>query len=132
MYIPKIYQKPQILFRTSIPAVQEAGPLWYFSFPFVAYFYILIIKVNIFIIRSNMSLHICNVMGYNQHAHTHISPELLDLSELYHQNNISLYEYKKVRYLLFSIMHSKIPQLISCLEPLKKTIPGLSIKPCTP
>ena len=65
MYIPKIYQKPRILFRNSIPAVQEAGPLWSFSFPFVAYFYILIIKVNIFIISSKISLYICNGMGYN-------------------------------------------------------------------
>ena len=71
MYIPKIYQKPRILFRNSIPAVQEAGPLWSFFFPFVAYFSIIIIKVKIIIIGSNMSLHICNVMGYNQHAHTH-------------------------------------------------------------
>ena len=39
---------------------------------FVAYFYIFIIKVNIFIISSNMSLHICYGMGYNQHYHTHL------------------------------------------------------------
>ena len=71
MCIPKQYQKPRILFINSIPTVQEAIPLLSFSFPFVAYFSILIIKVNIFIISSNMSLHICNVMGYNQHAHTH-------------------------------------------------------------
>ena len=63
---------------------------------------------------------------------TQISPKLLDLSELYHQNNISLYENNKIRYLLFSIMHSKIPQLIIYLEPFKKTRPGLSRKPCTP
>ena len=69
----KKYPKPQILFINSIPEVQEAGPLWSFYFPFVAYFSILIIKVNIFIISSNMSLHICNDMGYNQHAHTHFS-----------------------------------------------------------
>ena len=73
MCIPKQYQKLRILFRYSISAVQEAVPLLYFSFPFVAYFYILIIKVNIFIISSNMSLHICNGMGYNQHAHTYFS-----------------------------------------------------------
>ena len=73
MYIPKIYQKPWILFRNSIPAVQEAGPLWYFPFPFVAYFSILIIKINIFIIIYNLSLRICNGVGYNQHAHTHFS-----------------------------------------------------------
>ena len=73
MYIPKQYQKPRILFRNPIPAVQEAGPLWYFPYLFVAYFSIIIIKVNIFIIGSNMSLHICNGMGYNQHAHTHFS-----------------------------------------------------------
>ena len=73
MYIPKQYQKPQILLRNSIPAVQEAGPLWSFSFPFVAYFSILIIKVNIFIISYNMSLRIFNGMGYNQHAHKYFS-----------------------------------------------------------
>ena len=73
MYVPRIYQKPRILFRYSIPAVQEAGPLWSFSFPFVDYFSIIIIKVNIFIIGSNMSLHICNGMGYNQYDHTPFS-----------------------------------------------------------
>ena len=73
MYIPKIYKKPRILFRNSIPAVQEAGPLLSFSFYFVACFTILIIKVNIFLISYNISLHICNDMGYNQHVHTHIS-----------------------------------------------------------
>ena len=73
MYIPRIYQKPRILFRNSIPAVQEAGPLWSFSFPFVAYFSIIIIKVNIFIIGSNISLHICNSMCCNQYDHTHFS-----------------------------------------------------------
>ena len=73
MYIPKIYQKPRILFRNSIPAVQEAGPLWYHSFSFYAYFSIIIMKVNICIICYNMSLHICNVMGYNQYNHTHFS-----------------------------------------------------------
>ena len=73
MCIPKQYQKPWILFRDSIPTVQEAIPLLSFSFPFVAYFSIFIIKLNIFIISSNMSLHICNGMGYNQHYHTHFS-----------------------------------------------------------
>ena len=73
MDLPRIYQKPRILFRNSTPAVQEAGPLWCFSFPFVAYFSILIIKVNIFIISSNMSLHIFIGMGYNQNSHTHFS-----------------------------------------------------------
>ena len=72
MYIPKIYQKPRILFRNSLQAVQEAGPLWHFTFPFIAYFSIIIIKMNIFIISSNMSLRIFNVMGYNQHVHTHL------------------------------------------------------------
>ena len=91
MYIPKIYQKPRILFRNSIPKGARGRPFMVFFLPSCCLFYILIIKVNIFIINSNMSLHICNVMGYNQHAHTHIFPELLDLSELYHQNNISLY-----------------------------------------
>ena len=73
MCIPKQYQNPRILFRNSIPTVQEAIPLLYLSFPFVAYFSIIIIKVNIFIISSNMSLHICNGMGYNEHYHTHFS-----------------------------------------------------------
>ena len=73
MYIPKIYQKPRILFRNLIPAVQEAGPLWSFSFPFFAYFSIPIIKVNIFVISYNISLRIFNDMGYNKHAHTHFS-----------------------------------------------------------
>ena len=63
---------------------------------------------------------------------TYISMELLDLSDLYHQNNISLYEFYKIIYLLFSIMYSKVPQLISCLEPLKKTRHGLYRNPCTP
>ena len=73
MYITKKYQKPRILFRYSILAVQEAGPLWYFPFPFVTYFSVLIITGNIFIISYNMSLHICNGMGYNQHANTKLS-----------------------------------------------------------
>ena len=102
-----------------------------FSFPFVAYFSILIIKVNIFIISSNISLHILMVWAIINII-THISPELLDLSELYHQNNISLYEYNKIRYLLFSIIHGKTSLLISCLEPFKKTIPDLTRNPCTP
>ena len=62
---------------------------------------------------------------------THISPKLLDPSELYHQNNISLHESNKIRYLLFSIMHSKTPQLVIYLESFKKTRPGLSRNPCT-
>ena len=56
---------------------------------------------------------------------THIFLQLLDMSELYHHNNISLYEYNKIRYLLFSIMHSKPPQFTSCLEPFKKTRSGV-------
>ena len=73
MCLPKQYQKPRILFRNSIPAVQEAGPLWYFSFRFVAYYSILVITVNIFIISSYMSLHVCNYIGYNHHSHTQFS-----------------------------------------------------------
>ena len=63
---------------------------------------------------------------------THISPNLLDLSELYPQNNISLYESNQIIHFLFSIMDSHIPQLIFCLGPFNKTRPGLSRNPCTP
>ena len=80
---------------------------------------------------KNMSLHICNGMGYNQHYYTHLYRTIRS-EWVISSKKKSLYEYNIIRYLLFSIMHSKIPQLISCLEPFKKTRPGLSRNPCTP
>ena len=73
MYIPLKYQKSQILFRNEIPAMQEVCPFWSISSPLVDYCSIPIIKLNIFMISSIIFIHICNCMGYNQHAHAHVS-----------------------------------------------------------
>ena len=69
MYIPKTTD----IIQKFYPSGARGRPLCYFPFPFVAYFSIIIIKVNIFIIGYNMSLRICYGMGYNQYDHTHIS-----------------------------------------------------------
>ena len=72
IYTKNISKTTDIIHK-AIAVVQESGPLWSFSLCFVGYFSIIIIKVNIFIISSNMFLHICNGTGFNIHAHTHFS-----------------------------------------------------------
>ena len=55
---------------------------------------------------------------------THMYPKLLEMSELYHQNNILLYASNQIRYLLFPTMYSHTSKLISCLEFLIKLGPA--------
>ena len=73
MFIPKNISKTMDIIQKFNPSGARGRPFMIFSFPFVYYFSIIIIKVNIFIIGSNMSLHICNGMGYNQYDHTPFS-----------------------------------------------------------
>ena len=98
--------------------------------PFGWLFFYYHYKGSYFIISSNMSLRIVLVWDIINML-THIYPKLSDLSELYPQNNISLYESNQIRHLLFSLMHRHIPKLISCLGYNKKTRPGISRNPCT-
>ena len=51
----------------------KCRPFLVISFPLFGYCYIIIINMNVLIIISNKYLHICNGIGYNQHAHTHLS-----------------------------------------------------------
>ena len=57
-------------FNSSNARVQ---PFLVFFLPFCCLFLYSHYKIEFFIISSNMSPYMCNVMGDNQHAHTHFS-----------------------------------------------------------
>ena len=85
--------KMWILFRNSFPEFHEARTFQTFYIPQVYPYHNLIIKLVIHILVSNISHIICNFLGHNQHTHIHFSG-LLDISKLYHHNNILLYGYQ--------------------------------------
>ena len=82
--------KMRILFRKSSPAVYKASYFQPFSLPLVDNHSKLIIELVIHIIIYNVYHNIFNGLGHNKHIHIHFSG-ILDLSKLYHHNNILLY-----------------------------------------
>ena len=86
--------KMWILFRKSFPEFHDTRTFQPFYLPYVYPDYNLIVKLVLHLLVSNISYLICNGMGHNQHTHIHFSG-LLDMSKLYHHNNILLYGYQK-------------------------------------
>ena len=74
MYKPKIYIKNHGYYsEIQYQRCKKLAQSCHFPSLLVGYCSIIIIKVNFLITSSNMSLHVCNGMVYNQHAHTHFS-----------------------------------------------------------